>query len=92
MWNEEILISIYNDIQNLKKEIKEIKEKMNEIETSTNNMDKHITFVESVYTTVKSPFHFLLNTVEIIRKRTSLSPLPSIENNNNNELNDNIET
>lgn len=49
-------------ITNLEKEIKEMKEMLKELLKVCGRMDNHITFVESVYQTLKNP-------IESIRSR-----------------------
>lgn len=45
----------------MKKNIEEIKESINKMEKSCDNMDNHITFIDGVYDTVKTPFQKVLN-------------------------------
>lgn len=51
------LTLIENDILKINMEIKEIR-------TGVNKMEAHISFVDSVYNKIKSPFHYILNYVD----------------------------
>ena len=37
------------------------------VQNDTKRMDSHITFVEGVYDSVKSPFHFIMNKISMVR-------------------------
>lgn len=54
----DVLKDILLEIQNLKSEINTIKQELKEISKSTNNMDNHISFIESIWSLVKSPFSY----------------------------------
>ena len=56
----EKLISIESDINEMKKDISNIKK-------DNNKMSNHIDFVDSIYDKIKSPFHYILNSVERMR-------------------------
>ena len=47
-------------LQNIEKLLSEIDEKLNQLTKSCSNMDEHISFVESVYDTMKKPFAYIL--------------------------------
>lgn len=53
-----ILKEILSEIHNLKSEINTIHQELAEISKSTSNMDNHISFVESVWSIVKTPFSY----------------------------------
>ena len=61
-------------------------EKLENIYENTKRMDEHITFVESTYDSVKTPFHYLMNKVKIL----SYNPFKKIEeeSNGSNESNE----
>ena len=60
-------------------------EKLENIYENTKRMDKHITFVESTYDSVKTPFHYLMNKVKIL----SYNPFKKLgENEGSNESNE----
>ena len=66
---EEKLDKIENDIKVLKK--------------GNEQLDDHITFIENVYDTIKSPFYYILNKVSYIDKIPNKQK--KIENQNQNE-------
>ena len=47
-------------LRNIEKLLSEIDEKLNQLNKSCTNMDEHISFVESVYDTMKKPFAYIL--------------------------------
>lgn len=47
-------------LQNIEKLLSEIDEKLDNLNKSCSNMDEHISFVESVYDTIKRPFAYIL--------------------------------
>jgi len=55
-----------SEILELKNEILELKQMILDIKKSTNNMDKHISFVENVYLTLKIPLEFIKTNIEKI--------------------------
>lgn len=57
----EILIIKDSRLTNIELEILEIKKINNICSLSLNNMDYHISFVESIYDKIKSPFQMVLN-------------------------------
>lgn len=66
---EEKLDKLENDIKLLKK--------------ANEQLDEHITFVENVYDTIKSPFYYVLNKISYID--TIPNKQKKIENQNENE-------
>lgn len=68
----EKLNNIQTDINEIKKELKEIKE-------GTVKMDRHINFVDGVYDKVKSPFHYILESVDKIKMINYNPPTNYIE-------------
>lgn len=59
----EILIK---KIENLENKIENLERKLDNIHKETQRMDSHVTFVENIYQNVKSPFHYLMNKVNIV--------------------------
>lgn len=53
-------------IESLERKIGLLLERMDCIKKDTKRMDSHITFVEGVYDSVKSPFHFVMNKISRI--------------------------
>ena len=66
---------ILDKLEKIEQKISKIEETINKIEPNTARMENHINFVETVYDNVKSPFHLLMNKINI------LSYLPSSEKN-----------
>jgi hypothetical protein len=63
------------DIQILDKKLNIIISNMEKISKNTKRMDSHITFVESIYETVKIPFYYLINKVNNISMRKNILPI-----------------
>ncbi len=55
------LAQIQEDLEFIKKELKEIKK-------GTIKMESHITFVDSIYNRVKTPFHYVMDCVNLKNK------------------------
>lgn len=68
---ESVLRELVEKIERLEKElvarVDRLESRLDAISSSATRMDDHISFVESVYERVKSPFHFLMNSVGRIR-------------------------
>jgi hypothetical protein len=45
----------------LEESVNLILEKLGDIKKDTDRMDSHISFVENVYSSIKLPFHYLMN-------------------------------
>lgn len=54
---------ILRELRELRNEIKDIKNELKVIKKGTDRMETHISFVDSVYDSIKHPFHFLMDTV-----------------------------
>jgi hypothetical protein len=75
------------DIDKLRDEIKKLREEIQLLTLTCGRMDKHISFIDKVYGTVKTPLEYVVN---------SLTPslwvkgniLPEIEYNPINDIND----
>ena len=57
---EEILERIDNRLSKME-------ERLDNIEQDCKKMDQHINFVESIYATIKTPFHYIMNRVTKIQ-------------------------
>lgn len=53
------------------RKLEEHDRKINDILGGTQKMESHITFIDSIYDQIKTPFHFLMDKVSTI-KRTNL--------------------
>ena len=63
---EEQLDVLENKITGMENKIDKIEELLAKIANDTTRMDSHITFVEKIYETIKSPFHYILGKTEKI--------------------------
>mgnify|MGYP003970687881 CR=1 FL=1 len=48
-------------LTNLEKSIDLILKKLDKINEDTQRMDSHISFIESIYSRIKTPFHYIMN-------------------------------
>lgn len=55
----EILIELLN----IKNELEIIKTEIREIKIGTRKMEDHISFIEIVYNKIKTPFHYIFDTI-----------------------------
>jgi len=66
--NDELMIKLIQ----IEQELVFIKSELKEIKSGTAKMESHITFVDSIYFQVKSPFHYLMNCVKNIKGTETL--------------------
>jgi len=52
-----------NDINELREEIKKLREEIQMLTLTCGRMDKHISFIDKVYGTVKTPLEFVVNSL-----------------------------
>jgi hypothetical protein len=62
-----ILNEISEKLTYINERLEYIENDMKEIKKSSSNMDEHISFIENVYETVKTPFYYIINKVKPIR-------------------------
>lgn len=67
-----------DDIIKLQEEIQKLREDVRQLSLICGRMDKHISFVDKVYDTVKTPLEFIVNTITP-RAWGSHNSLPEIE-------------
>ena len=72
--------NISNQLIQIQKDLDFIKSELKEIKSGTNKMESHITFVDSVYNQVKSPFHYVM---DLVSKR----PIKCLNYNKANKIN-----
>jgi DNA anti-recombination protein RmuC len=65
---ETTLSAILKKLDTIEQRIVNIEEEIHDIKQSSDNMNDHISFVESVYDTVKSPFYFIMNKIKTIEQ------------------------
>jgi hypothetical protein len=55
--------NILEELKSIKLELEFIKSELQTIKSGTKKMETHISFVDSIYYRVKSPFHYILDAV-----------------------------
>tara|TARA_Y100000816_G_C25911129_1_gene475193 strand:+ start:209 stop:487 length:279 start_codon:yes stop_codon:yes gene_type:complete len=68
--NEKINV-ILKKLELIESKLDNLIEQNKKISKETQRMDSHVTFVEGVYDTVKSPFHFMMNRINKISYLTN---------------------
>ena len=68
--NEKINV-ILKKLELIESKLDNLIEQNKKISKETQRMDSHVTFVEGVYDTVKSPFHFMMNRINNISYLTN---------------------
>ena len=68
--NEKINV-ILKKLELIESKLDNLIEQNKKISKETQRMDSHVTFVEGVYDTVKSPFHFMMNRINKINYLTN---------------------
>lgn len=64
--NTKLLYKILDKLDNIEERLEKLEKEVSYIKDSSNNMNEHISFVENVYDTVKSPFYFIMNKIKPI--------------------------
>lgn len=62
-----IYLEILEKLNKIEEKLEIIQTDINNIKKSTLNMDTHISFVETVYDTVKNPFYYIMNKIQPIQ-------------------------
>jgi len=78
MDNENIFKLVLEKLEKIESRLDSIESEINNIKSSTEKMDTHISFVEHIYDTVKSPFYYIINKVSY--KKIEEVPLKTIQN------------
>lgn len=71
--------NLSNKLEIITQKLEQLETKLENIYENTKRMDKHITFVESTYDSIKTPFHYLMNKVKIL----SYNPFKKMEEGSN---------
>ena len=61
-------------------ELAEIKKEIGDLKRTCSRMDAHVSFVETTYDRVRSPFNWILNRVGYASGAIEVEPLQQIEN------------
>lgn len=75
----EILSAILKKLDTIEERIINIEEEIHIIKQGSDNMNNHISFIESVYDTVKSPFYFIMNKIKPIEQLPTRKSVQMIE-------------
>jgi prefoldin subunit 5 len=62
--------TLLSELQKIRADIEIMKSDIQEIKKGTSKMETHIGFVESVYSQIKSPFHYIMESIVPIAKIT----------------------
>jgi hypothetical protein len=68
MCEKEDNVDILNKLDEIVKRLDRIEEDIKYLKNGSDNMTEHISFVENVYDTIKSPFYFIMNKVRPIHE------------------------
>lgn len=61
-----IYLEILEKLNKIEEKLEIMQNDINNIKKASNNMDNHISFVETVYDTVKNPFYYIMNKIQPI--------------------------
>lgn len=56
-------IEILSEIKKIRSELIYMRSEIDDIKKDTTKMNNHINFIDSVYTRIKTPFHYIMDTV-----------------------------
>ena len=65
--------TIEDKLDNIDKNIKTLELKLEIMSKETKRMDSHVSFVENIYSSVQTPFHFIMNRVNNLIKIKQLN-------------------
>ena len=71
--NDDAILILIEKISSFEKRLSDIESKLDSIKKNTERMETHIDFVENTYDTIKTPFHFLMEKINVL-SLSSLSP------------------
>jgi archaellum component FlaC len=60
--------NIIYELKKIREDLDFMKLEIAEIKKGTNKMENHISFIETVYSQIKKPFHYILNTISLENK------------------------
>lgn len=64
--DRQLLELVLQKLEELKNSHQNLEKKVDEIHKNTKRMENHINFVESTYDKVKTPFHYLMEKVNLL--------------------------
>jgi len=56
-------IEILSEIKKIRSELIYMRSEIDDIKKDTTKMNNHINFIDSVYARIKTPFHYIMDTV-----------------------------
>ena len=80
--DRQLLELVLQKLEELENSYLDLERKINEIHKNTKRMENHIDFVETTYDKVKTPFHYLMEKVNLL----SFSPFRKSEITQNEKL------
>ena len=60
--------NILEKLQVISAQLQDIETRLTYIEQSTDNMDRHVSFVEKIYSKVQVPFHYIMNAIPVSKQ------------------------
>jgi archaellum component FlaC len=66
--NAKVLNEIFNKLQDMDKRLEKLEKNISYIKNSSDNMNDHISFIEHVYDSIKSPFYYIMNKIKPIEQ------------------------
>lgn len=85
---EDIILILLEKISSFEKRLSDIESTLDSIKKNTERMETHIDFVENTYDTIKTPFHFLIEKINVLSS-SSLSSFNKSSNYFTNKLSSN---
>lgn len=64
--DNDVLERILEKLESIEKRLGNIEKQLSYVQESSENMNEHISFVEDVYDTVKTPFYYVMNKIKPI--------------------------
>jgi hypothetical protein len=70
---ENNIFTIINKLDEILKRVKNIEHDIKYLKNGNDNMTSHISFIESVYDTIKNPLYFVMNKFKTVEKMPNIS-------------------
>ena len=75
----EMLTNIEARLDRMEDSIKDIRENNKSVQTDCSKMSKHVDFIETTYSSVRTPLSYIKANIEYMMGKTSTTDLPTIE-------------